>query len=172
MTVVPLEDVKDHLKITKEDYDSKLTGYIASAEAVISQRVGPLVPTTVTERIPGATGPLSLRTRPVISLTTVTPSYGNDLDITNLDVDPVMGLVAFKGYWSSFVSYFPMAYYTITYQAGYDTLPDDLALGIKEQVRLWWEASQRGPRNSEAPNFTIHPIVEQIISPYDHPVFA
>lgn len=181
MSVVPLSDVKAHLEITTSTDDTKIQGFIDSAEAIIAKRVGPLSPTTVTDRVPGATGPLSLRSRPVISLTSVTPSYGSDLDVTRLDVDPLTGLVAYQGYYSSFVSYFPMAWYSVTYQAGYAELPDDIVLAIKEQVRTWWEFSQRGVGRSRGqgqdqamytnPN-ELNPIVAQLIAPYDHLSFA
>lgn len=180
MSAVTLPEVKSHLKISGIEDDTKLQGFIDSAESLISQRTGPLVPTAVTVRVPGATGPLSLPVLPAISLTTVTPSYGGDLDITHLDLDPVTGLVAWQGYYSSFVSYFPMAWYEVTYQAGYADPPADLLLAVKEQVRIWWEFSQRGGSRLPAqgqpePVYMgreLHPIIEQIIAPYDHLSFA
>jgi hypothetical protein len=180
MSAVSLEDMKDHLSISSEEDDWKLQGFVDTAEVLIAHHTGPLTPTAVTVRVPGRMGPLALPVTPVISLTTVTPSYGTNLDITHLDVDPVLGLVAYQGYYSSFVSYFPMAWYQVTYQAGYATLPTPLATAVKEQVRMWWEVSQRGGRRApsqgqEQPVYMgheLHPMVQLMLAPYDHLTFA
>ena len=179
MSAVSLPDVKAHLGIEKDDDDTELQAILDAAEAAIAHRVGPLAPTTVTVRVPGATGPLSLPVRPVISLTSVTPSYGGALDVTRLDVDPVTGLVAYQGYYSSFVSYFPMAWYSVVYQAGFTTLPADLVLAVKELVRHLW-SPQRGPGRVPGPAVDLQPPagyalpnrVLELLAPYQQTTFA
>lgn len=147
MPALSLTEAKAHLNITTDQYNTDLTAIIASAEATLAQRCGPLSSTTFTHRIPGGAWHLALPVTPVISLTTVTPYSGTDLTISDLYLDINSGLVTANN-----LTPFVAAYYDVTYDAGRATCPDDLLLAAKELVRHLWE-SRRGPstRSSAEP---------------------
>lgn len=143
MTVLTLPEAKLHLNIAAATttYDDELTATIAAAEAVITQRVGPLEPTTITTRITAAGSELALPVTPVISLTTVTNSGGSSLDAGLFFTDPDAGLVTYLSGTA-----FGSTAYTVVYQAGRATCPPDLLLAVKELVRHLWESQRSAAR--------------------------
>lgn len=173
MAVLLLPDAKAYLNITVEDSDTTLAAIIASAEAAITRKCGPLEPTAVTERVVHRGGELLLSTLPVVSLTSVTPDGGAALSLTGLYVDPA-GVVTGLGAGT----------YDVVYSAGRATCPADLLLAVKELVRHLF-GPQRGPtgrpgsRGSETTANTIPGAaymmpfrVAELIAPHVQPGFA
>lgn len=138
MSVVTLAQVKTHLNISVATYDTELQTVLDSCEAAIVKKVGPLTSVATTSRAEGYSGCLTLPVPPVISLTSVTPNAGSALTVSDLTVT-TGGQVEFTvGGW------FPAPWYTVVYNAGRTTLPDDLRLAVLELVRHKWAQSQRG----------------------------
>jgi hypothetical protein len=82
----------------------------------------------------------------VISLTSVTDVAGSTLTTSDLHVtaDGVVSWGLVLGGW------FGSPWYTVVYQAGRATLPDDLKLAVLEMVRHKWTVSQRAPGSASA----------------------
>lgn len=137
MSVVTLPELKAHLSIKGESSDSELTTFIARIEAALAIRIGPLTPTSKTERVRGWRDTLYLKCTPVISITSVTAIEGNTIDV-NMLTPTEGGRVEFKQY-----GYFASRFYDVVYQAG-RTANDDLKLDILEVVKRFWDASKRG----------------------------
>lgn len=164
---------KAHLNIPSSNTanDGELVALIEAAEVSIAGRVGPLEPATVTERVDGSRSSLRLTTTPVLSVTSATPVGGTALTLSDLDVDLAAGLIGNLGggwFWSR--------RYDVVYQAGRTTVPADLLLGIKEQLRYLWQ-SQLGntPSTGALPEDQFSAAeslsalarrVEQLIQPY------
>ena len=134
--VLTLPIAKAHLNIPSSNTtnDGELIGLIEAAEASVASRCGYLESTAVTERLNGYSGSLTLRKTPVLSITSVTPVNGSALSLSDLDPDLSTGLVrtvSGAGFWSR--------RYDVVYQAGRTTVPADLLLGIKEQLRYLWQ---------------------------------
>lgn len=147
MSVLNREDVKTYLNIDETTWDDELDSFIDQAEASLGNRVGPLTPTPVTERHDPPWGnPIVVRQLPAISLTSVTPTAGDPLDVTTLDLDPDTGILRLKGtsdrYWAWYRTRF-IGPYVVVYQAGWVTVPDDLKLGAMELVRHLWDTQRR-----------------------------
>lgn len=140
MSALTLDQAKAHLAIPDDKYDADLTAIIASAEAVLCKRVGPLSSTAVTRRIAGGTWTLALPITPAISLTSLTPRTGTALTLSDLYLDTTTGVVTFNN-----LTPFVAAYYDVVYNAGRATCPADLLLAVKELVRHLWE-TRRGNR--------------------------
>jgi hypothetical protein len=182
VTVLDLDEAKQHLNISDTKHDAELVGIIAAAEAAIANRVGPLEPTDVFARVAGGTM-LVLPTMPVVSITTVTPYGGAVLDPSTYFLDPVAGTLA-SAYGQRYASYYPLPYYDIVYVAGRAECPDDLLLAVKELVRHLWGTqrggSQRpGSQQSDAMSNTLpgaayaFPFrVEQLLASHEMPVIG
>jgi hypothetical protein len=138
MSALILADAKTHLNINVDTYDAELQAVIDSAEAALSQRVGPLVSTPTTRRIPGGGYQLVLPITPVIELTSVTPRDGTALTLSDLYLDVQSGMVTYNN-----LGPFVAAYYDVVYNAGRATCPDDLLFAVKELVRHLWQ-TRRG----------------------------
>ncbi len=134
---VTLDDVKTHLNITDSTHDAELMDTLDRAVTRLAHEVGPLSPTSFTERHNGDTNLILLRERPVQSVTSL--AYGNGTAFLGdeLDVDTATGIVygPFGGGTGRTI--------TVTYLAGHDPLPADLAGAILEMVRHLWKP-QRG----------------------------
>lgn len=138
MSALTLAEAKTHLNITVTTYDNELQAVIDSAEAVLTQRVGPLVSTPTTRRVQGGSYSLVLPVTPALTLTSVTPRSGTALTLTDLYLDVRTGLVTYNN-----LGPFVAAYYDVVYNAGRTTCPSDLLFAVKELVRHMW-APQRG----------------------------
>jgi hypothetical protein len=124
--VLPLQDAKDMLNIAQATtaYDAELQSWIATIETSLEALTGgPLVNRTVTERgeLDGTCTILQVQQRPVVSVTSVTPTAtGVPADLSpGLDIDPGAGIIRSKlGYrfglsWDAGV--------TVVYVAGWGT---------------------------------------------------
>lgn len=136
MSVVTLAQAKSHLNITVATFDSELQSMLDSCEAALVKKVGPLASTATTVDVEGGRC-LLLPTTPVVSLTSVTPINGTALTVSDLHVT-TSGVIT----WT-LGGCFTSTWYTVVYQAGRATLPDDLKLAVLELVRHKW-TTQRG----------------------------
>lgn len=142
MTVLTLADAKAHLNLSGLSStlsDVEIQSFINSAVDVVSKRVGPLEPTNKTDRVWSNGWSLTVRTTPVISLTSVTAVYvSTTADVSSLFVSP-SGVVT----WSNTWNWFYAGWYDVAYVAGYQTVPPGLLTAVKEVV--WQMATtQRG----------------------------
>lgn len=138
MSVLTLQQAKDHLNITAATHDAELQTMIDAAEATLAQLVGPLASTNTTERVAGGVPFLVLGESPAISLTSVTPYLGTALTLTDLYLDTKTAIVTYNS-----GAFFPARHYTVVYAAGRSACPTDLLMAIKELTRHLW-ATQRG----------------------------
>lgn len=148
MSALDLDVVKAYLNITDAFQDVELQGFINQAESSLGNRVGPLTATAVTERHEPPWGhPIVVRVLPAISLTSLTPSVGVALDATLFELDSETGILRLKGtsdrYWTWHQHSAFSGPYTVVYQAGWASLPNDLELGAMELVRHLWETQRR-----------------------------
>lgn len=68
---ISLADVKTHMKKTGTADDEELRWFVAAACQLIRERMGDVIPTTVTEDVPAGCKTIVLRRRPVMSVTSV-----------------------------------------------------------------------------------------------------
>lgn len=146
MSVVDIEVAKAELNITEAAQVTKLQRALDGAEDAIARKCGPLEPTTVTERVSGGGSGLVLRCTPVIELTSVTTASGATYSLDTLEVDKSAGVIEFLN-----GQRFPTGRYTVVFEAGRETLPDDLRDGIIELLRHRWDV-QRGPTGRPGSN--------------------
>jgi hypothetical protein len=182
MSVVLLAEVKTHLNIPVTTYDTELQTFIDSAEATLTNHVGPLAPTSATDRVAPANGRLRTRIAPVVSLTSVTSAEGQVLTLTDLHLDQRAGAVTTNIVGVGFIS----AYYDVVYSAGRSSCPEDLKMAVKELVRhLWFSQRGTGARPGSQPDvlpdaafrlpgasYTLPMRVEQLIAPHLQAGFA
>jgi uncharacterized phiE125 gp8 family phage protein len=166
MSTVSLDEVKAHLNISDSQFDDELSAMIDAAEAILSQSVGPLdVQDAVTVSVAGA-GILVLPKAPVAAVSALA-AQSVTIDPALYTVDAAAGLIRFADGRST------TSAYLVTYQAGWDELPADIALAVKEMVRHLWRTqrgtSQRpGSSDSSTPQqgYLLPYLVEQLIEPY------
>lgn len=170
MTALSLGAARKHLNISGIEHDDELQDTIAAAEGILAHYVGPLEPTTYTERLTGS-DVVALTHSPVISLTSVTNYAGTTLTVGDFYIDADAGLVSYLSTGRTFGS----QPYTVVYQAGWTTVPGDLLQAVKELTRHLWE-SQRGapprfpgseePVNTSATAYLLPYRVQELIAPY------
>jgi hypothetical protein len=138
MSVLSLPEAKAHLSIKGDAYDAQLTAMIASAEATIAARVGPLEAAARTVRV-RANGRALAVDPPAGGLDAVVGASGGSIDVIALHLDPLSGVIRYND-----DSSFGATWYDVTYSYGRETCPADLLLAVKEMVRHLWD-TQRGP---------------------------
>lgn len=180
MSTVTLAEVKQHLQMTTNVNDTELQRFIDAAETAMAHEVGPLAPTAVTEKHNGGSTLLILRRPRAVSLTSIAYADGSTATLTDYDLDTDTAIV----HWAfGTAGRFPGGprNVTVTYQAGFATLPADLAHAVKELVRHLWETQR--PNNSSRPGFSDEPPVagafsswplrvQELIQPYRSVGFA
>lgn len=174
MSVLTVAAAKVHLNVTTSTQDAEIQTFIDAAEAAIATRCGPLASTPgITERhAGGGRASLVLRVTPVISIQSVAAVDGATIDVAQLDLRSDTGIVSYlRGQlFPSFASLL----YDVTYTAGWDPVPKDLMLAVKELVRHFWEGSQRGPvarPGTDTPSTSgiaggLPDVVAELIDPY------
>ena len=181
---VSLAEMKKHLNMSGAGNDAELQRFIDVAEAALSNRVGPLTPVTVTERHDGGAPLIVLRQPRAVSLTSVTYADGTASTLSDYDLDSDTG-VLYWNYGTAGRFAGSRRNVTVTYVAGWASLPLDLVDAVKELVRELWE-TQRGASSGVRPGFTDNddnsfgvgglplfpPRVEQLIAPYVVPTVA
>lgn len=160
------DKVKAYLNITSDD--NELNPFIDAAEAMIAELVGPLEPTTLTAFVLGG-ATMVLPTAPILSVTSAEIEGYSTIDLDACLIDLRAGIIHAPTYGAA-AGYM----YTVTYVAGWLSLPADLRMGVMELVRHLW-LTQRGP--TRRPGSTTAEVipgaayalpyrVEQLISAY------
>lgn len=183
MSAVTLAEAKTHLNMTGSSNDAELQRFIDVAETAIGNRVGPLTPVSVTEKHNGGASVIVLRQPRAVSLTSVSYADGTTSTLSDYDLDTDTGIL----YWNyGTAGYFggPARNVTVTYMAGWASVPEDLRQAVKELVRHLWE-TQRGANSGARPGFadtedvqtggdfgSWPPRVAQLVAPYVCPVVA
>ena len=169
-----LTDLKAELNITSTSDDTELDDTLDRAVAILEKRVGPLTSTIVTDEIHTGPGPIVLNKTPVQSVTAATSSA---VAVSDLDLDAASGLL-----YGSF-GRAPRGV-KVTYVAGYDDVPEDLALAVLEMARHLWKTQRGGgslrpafpgEAESDAPptaGYLLPYRVESLIEPYRMRVMA
>lgn len=150
-----VQDAADYLSmtLTRGNNSVRLQQALDTATAMVERRVGPLSPTTFTDRVRGAGASLTLPRTPVISLTSITPVGGTALDITAFDLDKDAGIVALPmPFFAARMWTFPAAEYDVAYVAGRATPPADLLRGVLELTRHIFENYKGAPVSATTPS--------------------
>lgn len=170
MSVVLLADVKAYGNFQADVDNQALQATIDAAEAIVANYVGPLASTTVTQRFYNValSAVLSLSTTPVISVTSVTGTDGSVVPLANLDIDLSTGTIYPDT--TGWINRFMLNRYTVVYQAGWSTVPNDIKFGIMELSSYLWKP-RRGPTRGndimpEPPNFILPNRVRGYLDPY------
>jgi hypothetical protein len=150
--LLPLQDAKDMLNIpqTSTTADAELGAYIATIETSLEGATGgPLVNRTVTERAEMTSGQtvISVRQRPLVSVTSITSTSGGAIDISaGLDLDANAATIRRKlglQFYGPFFSWLPQV--TVVYVAGWGAqVPAAFNLFGRIVLQHLWE-SQHGP---------------------------
>jgi len=170
---VTLTDVQAHLQMTAAA-NAELQRFIDAAETAIGHLTGPLTATATTERHDGGGSTILLKQPRAISLTSVTYADGTTATLSDFEIEGTVGLLCWK-YGTAGVFPGGRRFVTVTYSAGFTTLPADLTHAVKELVRHLWE-TQRG-NTSGRPGFADEPVVigaahswptrvQELIAPY------
>ena len=165
-TIVSLGDVKAYLNYSTPTQpgadDAQISNLLAAASDWIEREVGPISPTSFTERYDGWGGQfeLMLRHSPVISVASVTEqwstggthllaesTFGPGIDGYQMEKEIGRLVRVFQGNWPR--TWFPGSLNVqVVYTAGYATIPPLLQLACLELVAHWWtqghQAAARG----------------------------
>jgi hypothetical protein len=142
--MVSLVDVKDHLKkrVTDTDQDAKLQGFIRAATSLIEDRMGHMIPVTVTEDVYSRGDVIVLRERPVIEVVSVHRYPGAVVldahDVTTQTrgwkLTSVEGVVETSGRFPGDMR--------VVYRAGRQPIPHRYRLACLELTAHLWRTSQ------------------------------
>lgn len=139
--LVTLDDVKNHLDITRDTEDAELMDYLEAATTVVEQYIGPVLPREYTERHP-AGDRLILFHPPVLSLTSVEPwlTNGSAYPVGDLMLDGPAGIVYRKdGY--GFIG----GPFKVTYTAGLATISQNIRLATLIIIGHMWKTQRPRP---------------------------
>lgn len=176
MAVLTAPNAAAYLRIENSDKHDVLEEMCSAAQAAIEARVGPLEPEAVTARVEGGGSVLFLPKTPAISLTSITPLGGAALTVADYWVS-TGGTVRRNTTGYTFTE----DWYDVAYQAGFNPLPDDLLLAVKELVRHFWSTQRGGTQrpgstpsdmlSNSIPGFayTFPHRVSELIAPYELP---
>jgi len=141
VSALTLAQAKTHLNITSATYDAELQTFIDTAESVVSAYCGPLSSSAATYRVRATGDTLVLPVAPILSVTSVTPVYPTGaaaLTMTDLWTDTDAAIVRYvSGQW------FGVGWYDVAATVGRSSVPPDLLMAIKEELRHLWK-TQRG----------------------------
>ncbi len=139
---VTLQQARDWGKIEQDQDDSLITALITAARRICERYscIG-FINRTVTAIINNANGGFILPYGPVTGTPTATDEYDADLDI-EYRLDQVQTLGQF----------------TVTYQAGHSTLPDDLMTALKQQFLFMYQNRGEGTTG-------LSPMAKMILEP-------
>lgn len=127
--VASLDEFAAQLNRTDSTDNNELRTYLAAATDWVERTIGgPIVPTTITETGQVRNGSYALRRRPVISVTSITPSLGDPLSAGSYILDADTGVVRQIG----------NGWYTFVYRAGLSVMPERVKLaGLMLAEHLW-----------------------------------
>lgn len=192
MSVLTLAEVKEYLNISATTSDTELGKFITRGEAAIANRVGALAPSAQTEAYDGGGSLIKLLCVPVISVASVTESYGpTNRTLAEQPLDGTGGFSAYgytlekaTGVLTRRISGIAGAFapgrrnVTVTYTAGWSTdgtsatLPGDLTDAILAHIKDRWKSqlggSARGGQVGEPPPADrFSPYVEELLVPFE-----
>jgi hypothetical protein len=164
--VVSLEELKAQLNRTDSADDVELRGYLASATRYVEWRSGgPIAVQTFTERH-FVTGPtITPRRRPLVSITSITPDFGQALDtstyIADTDANQIMLYYTVLPGW-----------HTIVYRAGWAVPNENQKLAGMIVAQHLWDTQNgfAGRRNADdyvttGLGFAVPRRAEQLLAP-------
>jgi hypothetical protein len=167
MSVLILPDARVHLGMKTGDNDAGLSAAVDSAEAIVSNLVGPLTPVAAaTSRLAGGDR-LVIPAAPLTGVSAIVTPDGQTVDLSTVTVDLPSGVV----YFNDNLTRFSSDAYDVTYTAGWAAIPDDLLWGVKECLREIWQA-RRGPVRSQDSLPGGRTGWEQWVEPYRIPVIG
>lgn len=158
-TIVELDDVKDYLNLgtTDRSHDGELLRFVAGLTPVVEFITGPILPKTYTnEMYNGGTPLISLRKRPIISVSNVTEFLGpiaytltqvaerDQGSIYSYLVSPpgsILRTTAGGGVQPFFGGTDSVM---VTYTAGFVKTPENVRLGMLELLRVNYQQTQQG----------------------------
>ncbi|MDR7278931.1 head-tail connector protein [Catenuloplanes atrovinosus] len=149
MAAVTLDAVKRHLNITGDAADAELPTFIATAQAMVEELVGPISPVEIVgERHTSGTCQVWLHRTPVLTVVSVAERTGGTstpLDPAAYFLDPDDGSLTREGYAGA---RFGGSLLLVTYEAGRDPVPPGLQWAIMELTAHLWRSTQaqRGGR--------------------------
>jgi hypothetical protein len=129
MSAVPLPDAKAFLNITDTTHDAEVQDMVDRAESHLAKHIGPLSLVTVPDEVHTGPGPLLLKRRPVVSVTSAT---SDGVTVTDTDLDTDTGVL-----YGTFTNAFRKV--KVTYTAGRAALDADLEAAVLEFVRHLWQ---------------------------------
>lgn len=147
--LMSLDDAKRSLRwgSNPTDNDDDLRTYMAAVTPVIEDLVGPVLPQTVTEIVPAlydGSGRMSVTVSrtPVLSVTSMTSQVNGSVapNLANLVIDSASGVLRLSN-WAGF--YGQLA---VVYKAGRTTIPANILLAAREQLRFLWQIGQQANR--------------------------
>lgn len=157
-SLVSLTDVKAHLNIPTEDtsHDTEIQGFIDDTQPIIEDIVGPVVQVNCDEWYDGGQQEIVLRTRPVVSVTSVTEYIGNvAYTLTSAASPDLAGPYSFVldggriiRRRSGVMGAFPVGFSNVhvVYVAGRATVPTNVRLGTLELIRHNYQMTQLAGR--------------------------
>jgi hypothetical protein len=149
VSVLPLQDAKDALNIPQASTgsDAEIQSYIATIESSLERATGgPIVNRAVTERaeIMGWTV-ISVRQRPLVSVTSITSTSGGTIGVTDLDLDVNAGLIRRKLGLPFYGSSGGPPQATVVYVAGWGTsVPAAFNSFARIVLSHLWETQRAG----------------------------
>jgi len=166
LRVISLEEVKLHLNKDLDDHDDddELEDFIDTAQDMIVEKIGPVLPTVYTETRPGGRTVVLLTHRPVLSVTSVSENadYGTPALVApgGWKLDGGTGVLTRLSareqpqYWAGGYSGVD-----VVYTAGLNPVPAKIRQATKELTAHLWRSSQlgrarrtnRGPEDDTAP---------------------
>lgn len=161
--IVSAADAKAFLRLTGTADDALLDRMVTWATARIVREIGAVVATTYTDTVCIAGGGFTLPRTPVLSISAVSPlnSYYSAVDVSTLVIiHPLAGTVVAYGYSGVY------GYYTVTYRAGYTTVPPGVDGAVLELVRHWWTQSQAHGSATYSEDGQLAPLVDFPNLPY------
>ena len=164
--LLTLADAKTQLEIssTTTTFDTELQGYIDSATEVVEDYVGPVIQRDVVEYHDGGRWELQLRTRPVVSVTSIVETWGpnnytlsqvSDLNVGvgsayDFTLDSGTGTILRRAY--GVTARFPIGQKNVkvTYVAGRAAVPAAVDGAMKIIVQHLWK-TRLGPVPGQDP---------------------
>lgn len=158
--LVTLTDVHNHLNIPTADtsHDTELQGFIDAAQPVVEDVVGPVVNVTLDEWYDGGGMFLSVRHRPIVSVTSVTEYIGTSTYTLTQCATPDLGTTYSYSFETSGqivrrsagggMRAFPdgTSNVRVVYVAGRATVPANIRMGTLEVIRHNYQLGQQGGR--------------------------
>jgi len=157
-TIVELDDLKDYLNLSATDrtHDGELLRFLAGITPVIEFMTGPILPVTYTdERYDGGRAIISLRHRPLISVSQVSEYLGPiRYDLTQVPSRDQGSIYSYMFEPSGSIirctaggglQAFPAGpdSVQVTYTAGYLQTPENLRMGVLEACRVVYQDTQQ-----------------------------